>query len=272
MRKTSDMVSVIIPMFNAESTIVEALDSVKNQTVGSQEFEIIVVNDGSTDGGATLVENYAALNPEMNIHLLHQENQGVSAARNVGLMASEGDYIALLDADDVWLPEKIERQIEYLRNENFFVDFIATKINKNNLFFPYFSKNNLAKVTFRKLLIRNGVPSPTVLFKKKILENTGYFDENQKYAEDHNYWLKVSLNNKMYILDENLVIAGNGKRTFGVSGLSANLEEMEKGFQKNLKDMYALNKISLPEYLLYRLFYKAKYIVLFIRNTLLKKI
>lgn len=131
-------------MFNAENTIIEALDSVKNQTVGPENFEIIVIDDGSTDKSVKLVENYIQANPELNILLMNQENKGVSSARNMGLMSSEGDYIAFLDADDVWLPEKTEKQIEYLRNENFLVDFIATTINDNKIFFPYFSKNNLA--------------------------------------------------------------------------------------------------------------------------------
>jgi glycosyltransferase involved in cell wall biosynthesis len=268
MRKTKEMISVIIPMFNAEDTIIEALDSVRDQTVGSENFEIIVIDDGSTDNSSHLVENYIQENPELNILLMSQENKGVSSARNVGLMSSEGDYIAFLDADDVWLPEKTEKQIEYLRNDNFLVDFIATTINENKIFFPYFSKNNLAEVNFRKLLIRNGIPTPTVIFKKKILENTGFFDENQRYLEDHNFWLKISLQNTMYILDERLVIAGKGKRTFGVSGLSADISEMAKGAVKNLREMCDMKEITLPEYILYRIFYKAKYFLLLFRNLL----
>ena len=86
----------------------------------------------------------------------------------------------------------------------------------------------MAEITFRKLLIRNEAQPSTVVFKRKVLENTGLFNETQRYAEDINYWLKVSLNNKMFILDEELLLAGEGKRTFGISGLSANLLEMEK--------------------------------------------
>lgn len=255
-------------MFNAESTIIEALDSVKNQTVGSWCFEIIVINDGSLDKSAKVVEDYMQSYPEFNIHLIHQENKGVSSARNAGLEIAKGEYIAFLDADDVWLPEKTEKQLVYLEDKLLKIDFISTKINGNKILFPYYVKNKIAKVTFRKLLIRNGIPSPTVLFKRKIVENTGFFDENQMYLEDHNYWLKVSLQNTMYILDESLVIAGKGKRPFGVSGLSANLSEMARGGVKNLQEMCDLNKITFLEYVVYRIFYKAKYIILLIRNLL----
>ena len=106
--------------------------------------------------------------------------------------------------------------------------------------------------------------------KRKVLENTGLFNETQRYAEDINYWLKVSLNNKLFILDEELLLAGEGKRTFGISGLSANLTEMEKGFHRNLKEMFEMKKLSPIEYQLYRIFYRIKYIIRISRNKFLK--
>ncbi|MDR2206774.1 MAG: glycosyltransferase, partial [Flavobacteriaceae bacterium] len=198
-------ISVIIPMYNAEKTIIKALDSVKKQTDGIQDFEIIVINDGSTDESKSLIDNYIQNNPEMNILLLNQTNGGVSRARNAGLKIAKGNYIALLDADDEWLPEKIQTQINYFENEKINIDFLATVRNNHKILFPYKIKNNLAEITFKKLLIRNEAQPSTVIFKKKILENTGYFDENQRYAEDVNFWMRISLKNKMYILNENLV-------------------------------------------------------------------
>lgn len=258
-------VSVIIPMYNAAQSIERCLDSVKAQTWRGN-FEIIIVNDGSTDQSAEAVQEYMARNPGLDITLIHQQNQGVSKARNVAMERSKGEYIALLDADDVWLPEKTAKQMLALNDERLQVDFISCLTNKEKLRFPYFSKDGLADVTFRKLLIRNGIASPTAIFKRKILLNTGYFDSDQRYAEDHNYWLRISKKNIMYILAENLVFAGNGKRTFGVSGLSGNLTEMEKGFQKNLSDMYGSGRIGFPELLIYSTFYSLKYVFRLFRN------
>lgn len=249
-------------MYNAEETIIKALDSVKFQSYDLREFEVIIINDGSTDSSQTIVENYMTENPVMNIKLIHQINGGVSSARNAGLKISKGDYIALLDADDEWLPEKIEIQMSYFENSSMDIDFLATARNNNKILYPYESKNKLAEITFNKLLIRNEAQPSTVLFKREILKNTGYFDDNQKYAEDVNYWMKVSLKNKMYILDQSLVIAGEGKISFGTSGLSANLSEMRKGFRKNLQEMYRLGRISFFQYISFRLFYKAKYLLL----------
>jgi glycosyltransferase involved in cell wall biosynthesis len=260
------MISVIIPMYNAERTIINALNSIKAQTVGMGEFEIIIIDDGSTDKSKNVTESYRKENPEMNIQLLEQSNGGVSKARNVGLKVAKGEYIALLDADDEWLPEKTEKQLEYLQNKSLDIDFLATRRNNIKILPPYRVENHLAEITFPKLLLRNEAQPSTVIFKRKVLENTGYFKDDQKYAEDLNYWMKASQNNKMYILDESLLIADGGKRTFGVSGLSANLSAMEDGFQKNLKEIYELKKINSIQYLSLKLFYKAKYLLLLART------
>ena len=99
MPETNILFSIVIPLYNKEDTVERALRSVFNQTV--QDFEIIVVNDGSTDNGPKVVESIG----DPRIRLIHQENQGVSAARNLGIEEAKYDLIAFLDADDEWLPE-----------------------------------------------------------------------------------------------------------------------------------------------------------------------
>lgn len=258
----SDMISVIIPMFNAEHTIIKALDSVRNQNYDLKQFELIIINDGSTDRSGRLAENYSDTHPELNIKIINRENGGVSKARNAGLKAATGDYIAFLDSDDEWLPQKTARQMEFLQNEALNVDFISSLRNSEKIWFPYkVNVLNLAEITLKKLLIRVDGQTSTALFKRKVLENTGFFDEKQRYSEDANYWMKISKNNSMYILGEELVYTGGGKRSFGASGLSANLLEMEKGIQKNLREMYQLKRISYFEYVLFFIFSKLKYMV-----------
>ena len=257
------MISVIIPMYNAEKTILNALNSIKNQTY-KDDFEILVVNDGSIDKSVDCVEKFKKENPEWKIELIHQTNQGVSSARNKGLKVAKGEYIAFLDADDEWLPEKTEKQMKILQNEK--VDFIVALRNGEKIRFPYkVNKNNLAKITLHKLLLRIEGQTSTAIFKRKVIKNTGFFDENQNYSEDANYWMRVTQKNNLVILAEDLVLTGSGKRSFGESGLSANLKEMEKGIQKNIREMYQNKRISVVEYGFYFLFSKLKYVARIIR-------
>ena len=121
-------------------------------------------------------------------------------------------------------------------------------------------------------MLRNEVQPSTVIFKTEILKKTGFFGENFRFAEDLNFWLKISEHCKMYILNEELLLLDGGKRSFGVSGLSANLQEMEKGFVKNLKEMLYLKRIGFSEYLIYFAFYKAKYIFRVVRNNYLNSL
>lgn len=264
------MISVIIPVFNNKDTITRALTSVKDQT-WQGEFEIIVINDGSTDRSEQAITHFINSHPELSIIYIQQDNLGVSAARNAGLKVAKGKYIALLDADDEWLLHKTEKQLKYLENPDLNIDFIAAQGSNKIILFPYkLNENNLAEITFRKLMLRNEAQTPTVIFRREILETTGCFDENLTHGEDLNYWLRISEKHKMYILGEKLVVAGGGKRTFGYSGLSADLKSMEKGFQKNLKDMLQSKRISHFEYFLYYIFYRLKYGVRILRSQTAK--
>ncbi len=263
----SDLISVIIPAYNAQETLVTALDSVREQ-IGNFQFEVFVIDDGSTDHTTEVAQKYAAQHPEFNLIILQQLNQGVSAARNAGIKRSSGEYIALLDADDEWLPKKTEKQMQYFHCEH--LDFIAARRTGQRLLFPYKSQiNKLAKITFRKLLFRNEAQPSTVIFRKTLIQKTGMFNQDQRHAEDLNLWLRMSLTGEMAILDEELILAGSGKRSFGVAGLSANLYEMEKGFQRSLKELYEAKQLSLISYIGYSVFYSAKYIFRVSRNRYL---
>ena len=254
------MISVIIPVYNAEKSLEKSLISIKNQT-WEGVFEIILVNDGSSDRSKTIIENYQQNHQDQNIILINQENRGVSKARNAAMKIAQGDYIALLDSDDEWLPEKTEKQMKFLENQN--IDFITSLWNNENITFPYKlqPENKLVRITLKNLLFKITGQTSTAIFKRKIFENTGFFDENQNYSEDANYWMRISEKNQMYLLPEKLVIAGNGKKSFGFSGLSANLKEMEKGIQKNIWEMYQTKRINFPEYLFYFVISKLKFAI-----------
>ncbi|MEC5393802.1 glycosyltransferase family 2 protein [Bergeyella sp. RCAD1439] len=258
-------ISVILPVYNAESTVRKSLESIVCQSVEGVEFEVVVVNDGSTDDSEREVLAFKKEHPEIPFRYIVQENRGVSSARNAGMREATGDFFALLDADDVWLEQKTAIQLEYLTDAAMALDFLAGKRTGQKIRFPYTVKGKLAKITFRKILLRNEAMPSTVIFRRKVLESTGFFKEGQCYAEDVNYWLKISLNHAMALLDEEVVFAGGGKRTFGESGLSANLEAMESGFQQNLDEMHRMGRLGFWEVKGYKVYQRGKYWFLRVR-------
>jgi len=251
-------------MYNAESTIENCLKSVLNQTYKGK-IQVFIVNDGSKDLSKQIVEDFIRNHSsKATIQLINKENGGVSSARNIGLKLAKGNFIALLDSDDEWLPNKIEAQINYLTDKGF--DFVCSCRNNEVIGFPYKIINNeYAEISLKKLLVKVVGQTSTAMFKKEVLLNTGYFDENQKYSEDANFWMKISLQNKMIILNRSLVITGGGKPAVGFSGLSANFKGMEDGAQKNIKEMYDLGNINFFEFQLIRFFSKIKYYIRIIK-------
>lgn len=252
-------ISVVVPMYNSEKTIIRALNSIKNQSYKGS-YQIIVVNDGSKDDSYAMVNDYLFKNPELNIKLIDQVNGGVSKARNVGLKLSDGDFIAFLDSDDEWLPDKIEKQL-LIFEKNPDIDVLAT--NRNNEYFESFFGKKFSKLTnisSRLLLLKNFLSPPTVMMRKKVITDVGYFDEEQKYAEEGNYWIRVCDQKKCCLLNESLVVTGGGKPSFGHSGLSANLWEMEKGELKNLFLAFRMKIINIFEFSFLYIYSLLKYI------------
>lgn len=251
------LVSVVIPMYNAETTILKCIESVIHQLPESQ-MEIVIVNDGSTDNSLNIVDQYVKGNNITNINLITQSNGGASKARNTGIRAARYDHIALIDSDDIWLPGKLEKQIDYLVAHPE-VAFIGTLHNNLQLSFPYQTNGPIIDVTFKQLMIKMAPSTITSLFKKELIEKSGYYDESQRYAEDANLWLRFSMHGKMVILNENYAIAGDMKPLWGHSGLSGNLSKMEEGELKNIKDMYKLRYINYLEFLMYSSYSLLKY-------------
>lgn len=258
MKIQDKLISVVIPAYNAANTITRTIDSVYNQTY--RNLEVIVVNDGSTDNTLELVTQYKESKKDINIIIIDKTNGGVSTARNAGMKVAKGDFIALLDADDFWSFNKIERQLEiFTQYPN--IDFLGT--NRNNEYFRWFLFKKFSKITVisaKFLLLKWFFVTPTVMFKKKILNSVGDFDESQKYAEEGNYWLRVCKDNCCALLNESLVTTGDGKPHFGHSGLSGNLIEMQKGEYKNLKDALNLKIVNLFEYAFLVVYSTSKYV------------
>ena len=200
------LVSVVIPVYNAEKSIVAVLQSVINQDY--RPIEIILVNDGSSDNSETLINKFIESNRQEQIHCISQKNQGVSVARNNGMKYSKGEYIALLDSDDIWKKNKISVQIEVFQ-ENKNIDLLATNRNGEK-FDSFFGKSfsKITKIPAKLLLYKNFLLTPTILFKRNIIYEIGYFNEKMSYSEDLEYFLRIANRFECYLYNESSVTTG----------------------------------------------------------------
>ena len=251
-------ISVIIPVYNNEDTIIDALESVKKQVALDKIVDIIVVNDGSKDSSKQLINDFITANPCLPIELVEQENKGASAARNEGLKRAKGNWIAFLDADDEWLENRLSRQIEVIDN-NPDIDFLGAAYNNQTLRILGRKIDKLYKANVSDLVIKYFPCTPSILMRKRIYDEIGGFNESWKYAEDGEYYTRICLKYNYYYLPEQLVVIGHGKRTFGEKGLSSNLSGMFEGNINIIKRLRNSNDISTCFYVFLIVFYYLKY-------------
>lgn len=232
------MFSVIIPTYNNEDTITEAINSVLNQSAYNLIEEILVIDDGSTDNTRYVVKKFEKNNNK--IRYIYKENGGAASARNLGIKEAKADWIALLDGDDIWLPNKIERQWEVL-NKNKNIVFLGSQYPLKILLKEY---HGLVKLTAKQLCIRSMPYTPSVVFKKNVGEKYGFFNESMQYCEDSNFFQKFLLEDSYYVLAEDLIKIDIGKSYFGEKGLSSHFHEMYDGKIANMKEMYNYGLIN----------------------------
>lgn len=198
-------VSVIIPTYNRGWIIREAIDSVMVQDY--RDFELIVVDDGSTDNTPDILDSFRD-----EIRVLRQENQGVSAARNRGLAAASGRFIAFLDSDDLWLPQKLLRQVEFF-NKNPDAQICQTEetwIRKGVRVNPKKRHKKPRGMIFEPSLALCLVSPSAVMIRASLFEKVGGFDETLPACEDYDLWLRISSRYPVYLIDTPLIIKRGG--------------------------------------------------------------
>lgn len=203
-------ISVVIPCFNGEKFLDEAIASINSQTFAV--YEIVIVNDGSTDNSKAIIDAYVSSN-SIPIVALHQQNGGVSAARNTGLAMATGEWIAFLDVDDIWYPNKLEEQARIVREHgetlamvcsDYNIDYLAkgaTKYSTCQLVQPLLGRP-LATEEFQKAFIQeNFIGTATaMLFKRELALRIGGFDVCLNHSEDFDFILRFSLFADIYLV------------------------------------------------------------------------
>ena len=209
-------VSIIIPTYNRAHLLGRAIQSVLTQTY--QDFELIIVDDGSTDNTEKVVESFK---DERIRYIRHKENKGGAAARNTGIKAAKGEYIAFQDSDDVWLPEKLEKQMKLFETAAPEVGVVYTgcqrlKNNKKSYSPPPQVAQKEGDI-FYDLLKWNFITMPSVLVKRECFEKAGMFDENLPRLQDWELFIRISKVYRFKCIDEPLVIS-----YYGPDSISAN--------------------------------------------------
>lgn len=231
------LVSVIIPTYNRREYVQLAIDSVLAQTYTN--YEIIAVDDGSTDGtGEALQRRYGN-----RIHYVWQENHGESVARNRAIEMASGEYIALLDSDDIWLPDKLARQAPVM-NSNSSVGMVfclAWLINsRGQRIADAVLAQDLgdAYVTPEMLCFQNYICASTTLIRKSILLAAGGFDSTIRFGEDWDLWLRIALRSSVFCLAQPLACIRRHRNTqcyfpsaeYNARVLSDHLQILSKAF------------------------------------------
>ena len=203
-------VSVVIPVFNGAGVIGETIESVLNQTF--RNHEIIVVDDGSTDGSGEVLKQFSK-----HITLCRQQNQGVAITRNRGISIAKGEWIAFLDQDDLWYPQKLATQIDYVEKYpgvDFFysdmntIDEKGNILNRNYLVTENQQPKELTKLSFSLIFDNCPFPFPsTVLAKKEVLLKAGGFNPlfRANHHEDVELFVKVARITPIHFIPESLI-------------------------------------------------------------------
>ncbi|MGA2896111.1 MAG: glycosyltransferase family A protein [Acidobacteriaceae bacterium] len=188
-------VDIIIPAFNAARFLPFSLESVVSQTF--DDWRILLVDDGSTDNTAEAVAPFLD-RLGSKIRYIKQENRGLPAARNTAIRASTAEFLALLDADDVWLPCRLSESLKILRErpQVGLVYGLITGIDQENrpgITWGGNLRDGDGHIATQIYMRKVDLPCPTITFRRKCLDEVGFFDETMRATEDRDLWLRIAL-------------------------------------------------------------------------------
>ena len=191
------LVSVVIPVYNAELYVKECIDSVLCQSYGN--YEIIIVDDGSTDRSIEIISAYK--NDKIKLH--HQKNSGAASARNYAAQVATGKWLAFIDSDDVWFPEKLSRQLEkchqgnWSHTDSYFIGNVYPEHTRSTDF-----TEKLEGYILPFLAVENFIGTSSVIIKKEVFVEFGGFNPNLSALGDWGLWLRVASKYQICYIDE----------------------------------------------------------------------
>lgn len=241
------LVSVIITTYNRKDLLKNTIDSILNQTY--KNFELIVVDNCSDYDFISQIKSF---NDER-IRLFQNTNDGIIAVnRNFGIKQSKGKYIAFCDDDDIWLPQKLEKQIKCLDNSDSGMVFTMQKqFEATSIFSNYFGIGPLpirVDTSTKGLLNNNCIPLSTTLVRKKVLDNIGVFNEDKSYLaiEDNDLWIRISKITSIKFISKILVLHRVHQKNIyeNISNINVSLKKMKAdyGYKSSWNSMLFIKK------------------------------
>ena len=233
-------ISVIIPTFNRAKILPKAIDSVLQQTY--KDYEIVVIDDGSTDDTKEVLMRYGD-----KIIYRFQENKGISSARNRGIEIARGRYIALLDSDDYWLPEKLEKQVAcFQKNPSY--RMVATRCSSFKVDGNFTSsepKEEIKKKSrsgksgwiYKELFYKNFIRTSSVLIEQECFKKIGTFDETLYCCNDVDMWIRIAKEYEVGFINDILTVYTDNPKGIsndGLAGRKTYVEVLEKNYDPTL--------------------------------------
>jgi len=224
-------ISVVMPVFNGEKYLKKAIESILNQTF--LDFEFLIINDGSTDKSVEIIESYN----DPRIRLVHNEqNLGLIATLNRGLNLCKGEYIVRMDADDISLPSRLEKQVKFLDfNPDIAIcgTLLKTFGNISSSILKYPEKSESIKSA---LLFNCPIAHPSVMMKRSAIKGL-YYDSSYKHAEDYQLWTRASKYLKLFNIQEVLLLYRTHPKQVSQDHLAEQLLSSKKIMQNQLKNL-----------------------------------
>ena len=205
------LISIIIPTFNAQQFIAETLDSILHQSY--QNFEILVIDDGSRDQTEAIVSSYKARDSRIHFYSVGFNSTRPAVPRNIGLRQAKGELIAFIDADDLWLQEKLKNQVDaFGRDQDIGLVFCAFRVkqdggaNDGKIIRP--KNQHIGGFIYEELLMSNFITASSAIVQASVLKEVGHFDEDPKYqfSEDYDLWLRIARVRKIVYIPQVLGI------------------------------------------------------------------
>ena len=263
-------ISVVIPVYNSIDTIFVCVQSVLNQKYYGS-LEVIIVDDCSNNIAYLdqIIEIFAKYKATY-IFVRHEINRGVGAARKSGIERATGDYIALLDSDDTWLSNKLQKEIDFLEtNKDYLMVGCLTNMPASML--PPFCKKKIngVEIKIQHQIFKNYFQPSGVVIRSEILKNNICWPE-RRYAEEGEVFSDIISVGKTYLINEILVDYSGGKRGFGITGLSSKIHATEKEEIINIYKAFRRKQINFVLFVTAILFSYTKYIRRIILFTISK--